>query len=219
MTEPTYTLEELAEAFDLTPRTTRHYIENILPAHHKKGRGKLARYGRDTWNCFAFIQKARQERLTSEQMSRVMAELSQDQIDLVAAGLEDLTIVPTTTGLYSMDEAPPARMASASRRRGNYMPDDDSPSKSDQLSMLQEELAAKRNAEIAREGKNSESVKVEMSMAPEMDFSAPQPLSAPSWRVLYSDDQLQITHRGEADREQREQVRLAARLIKRILKS
>ena len=58
-----------------------------------------------------------------------------------------------------------------------------------------------------------------MSIDRDMEFSAPQPLSAPSWRVLYSDDQLQITHRGEANREQREQVRLAARLIKRILKT
>jgi len=219
MTEPTYTLEELAEAFDLTPRTARHYIENILPAHHKKGRGKLARYGHDTWNCFAFIQKARQERLTSEQMSRVMAELSQDQIDLVAGGLEDLTIVPTTTGLYSMDEASPAPMASASRRRGNFMPDDDSPPKSEQLSVFQEELAAKRKAEIARGSKYREPAEVKMSIAPDMDFSESEPSSGPSWRVLYSDDKLQITHRGEADREQREQVRLAARLIKRILKS
>jgi len=219
MTEPTYTLEELAEAFDLTPRTARHYIENILPAHHKKGRGKLARYGRDTWNCFAFIRKARQERLTSEQMSRVLAELSQDQIDLVASGLEDLTIVPTTTGLYSMDEAPSTRMASAARRRGNYMPDDLSVSKNEELSVLQEDLAPQRKAEIAKESKYRESAEVKMAMAPDMDFSASQPLSAPSWRVLYSDDQLQITHRGEADREQREQIRLAARLIKRILKS
>ena len=148
-----------------------------------------------------------------------MAELSQDQIDLVAGGLEDLTIVPTTTGLYSMDEAPPARMASASRRVGNYMPDDDSLSKSDQLSVFQEELAPRRKAEMARESKYGESAEVKMAVAPEMDFSASQPLSAPSWRVLYSDDQMQITYRGEANREQREQVRLAARLIKRILKS
>ena len=56
-----YTLEELAADFDLTPRTARHYIENVLPPHHKTGRGKLARYGQDTWNCFAFIQKVRQQ--------------------------------------------------------------------------------------------------------------------------------------------------------------
>jgi len=219
MTEPTYTLEELAEAFDLTPRTARHYIENILPPHHKKGRGKLARYGRDTWNCFAFIQKARQEKLTSEQMARVLAELSQDQIDLVAVGLEDLTIVPTTTGFYSMDEAPSTLMASASRRIGNYTPDKESPSNSEQMSMFQEELAAKRKAATAWESKRGETAGVKMSKAGDLGFSASESLSEPSWQVLYSDDQLQITHRGDADREQREQVRIAARLIKRILKS
>ena len=38
-------------------------------------------------------------------------------------------------------------------------------------------------------------------------------------KVLYSDDELQITHQGDASAEQREQVRLAAELVKRILKS
>ena len=64
MAETTYTLEELAEAFDLTPRNARHWIEKILPPHHKKGRGSLARYGRDTFNCFAFVQRARAVKLT-----------------------------------------------------------------------------------------------------------------------------------------------------------
>ena len=59
--ENTYTLEDLARDFDLTARTARHYIANVLPPHHKKGRGKLARYGQDTWNCFAFIQKVREQ--------------------------------------------------------------------------------------------------------------------------------------------------------------
>ena len=48
-------------------------------------------------------------------------------------------------------------------------------------------------------------------------FSEPQ--SAPRWQVLYSDDELQIAHQGDASAEQREQVRLAAKLVKRILKS
>ena len=90
-TDQTYTLEEIAREFGLTPRTARHYIENVLPPHHKTGRGKLARYGQDTWNCFAFIQKARaEEKLTSAQISRVFADLNQEEINRVADGLEDL---------------------------------------------------------------------------------------------------------------------------------
>ena len=190
--EPGYTLEELAEAFDLTPRTARHYIENVLPAHHKKGRGKLAHYDQDTWNCFAFIQKARAEKLTTAQISGVLANLGQAQIDRVAQGQEELTIVPTPSlespGVFSAD-----RLASPSKRMSR---------------MLAEEAPPPEPPAM-------------MSMAPS-DFEAEEfsePQSAPRWQVLYSDDELQITHQGEASTEQREQVRLAAKLVKRILKS
>ena len=190
--EPGYTLEELAEDFDLTPRTARHYIENVLPAHHKKGRGKLAHYDQDTWNCFAFIQKALAEKLTTAQISGVLADLGQAQIDRVAQGQEELTIVPTPSieslGVFSAD-----RMASPSRRMSRMLADEPPPP--EPLEM--------------------------MSMAP-ADFEAEvfsDPQSAPRWQVLYSDDELQITHQGDASAEQREQVRLAAKLVKRILKS
>lgn len=190
--EPGYTLEELAEDFDLTPRTARHYIENVLPAHHKKGRGKLAHYGQDTWNCFAFIQKARAEKLTTAQISGVLANLGQAQIDRVAQGQEELMIVPTPSiesrGVFSAD-----RVASPSRRMPRMLAEEASPPEPSAM----------------------------MSMAPP-DFEAElfsEPQSAPRWQVLYSDEELQITHQGDASAEQREQVRLAAKLVKRILKS
>ena len=41
--------------------------------------------------------------------------------------------------------------------------------------------------------------------------------ASPSWKTLYDDDQLRITFKGEANREQREQVDLAAKLISKIL--
>ena len=190
--EQGYTLEELAKDFDLTPRTARHYIENVLPAHHKKGRGKLAHYGQDTWNCFAFIQKARAEKLTTAQISGVLANLGQAQIDRVAQGQEELTIVPTPSiesrGVFSAD-----RVASPSRRMSRMLAEEASPPEPSAM----------------------------MNMAPP-DFEAElfsEPQSAPRWQVLYSDDELQITHQGDASAEQREQVRLAAKLVKRILKS
>ena len=42
-------------------------------------------------------------------------------------------------------------------------------------------------------------------------------LAPPSWKKLYADEQLRITFKGEVSREQREQVDLAAKLIKKIL--
>ena len=39
----------------------------------------------------------------------------------------------------------------------------------------------------------------------------------PPWKTLYDDDQLRITFKGEASRQQREQVDLAAKLISKIL--
>jgi len=164
----------------------------VLPAHHKKGRGKLAHYDQDTWNCFAFIQKARAEKLTTAQISGVLANLGQAQIDRVAQGQEELTIVPTPSiesrGVFSAD-----RMASPSRRMSRMLADEPPPPKPPAM----------------------------MSMAPP-DFEAEEfsdPQSAPRWQVLYSDDELQITHQGDASAEQREQVRLAAKLVKRILKT
>ena len=96
MGDPTarYTLEELAEAFDLTPRTARHYIERVLPPQHKTGRGRRARYGEDTRLCLAFIRKARADRLTLAQIGRLLYELSPAQIKSVVHGREELAIVP-----------------------------------------------------------------------------------------------------------------------------
>ena len=196
MTEKTFTLEELAEAFDLTPRTARHYIENLLPEHHKTGRGKVARYGTDTRNCFAFIQRAKQEKLTNQQIADVLAKISQEQIDRVALGLEELSIVPISP-------------------QGDWQPD----VMSAEMSPLSERVLARVSSrppdESFMESQSWISSVESESTDPRASRSESNP--PPRWQVLYSDDTLQITHQGEADPEQREQVRLAARLIKRIL--
>jgi len=49
------------------------------------------------------------------------------------------------------------------------------------------------------------------------EFNSIDELTRPSWQELYADDQLRITFKGEANREQREQVDLAAKLISKIL--
>jgi DNA-binding transcriptional MerR regulator len=201
--ELTYTLEELAEQFGLTPRTARYYIENVLPPHHKKGRGKLASYGQDTWNCFAFIQVAKAEKLTSAQTTRVLADLDQDQIDRVASRQEDLAIVTTlapTSVLYSPSTP---RMASASMRLSKYQgrPEAQHP-ESIRPKEMTDDLGAEWEAPLE-----------------EMMFSEDAPDSRPEFENIYSDRDLRIQYRGEASREQREQVSLAARLIKRILRN
>jgi DNA-binding transcriptional MerR regulator len=185
--EQAFTLEELAEAFGLTPRNARYWIENILPPHHKKGRGKVARYGRDTWNCFAFVKKAREEKLTSEQIGRILRELDQAQIDRIAEGAEELAVVSMLSAplIRERINAPP--MPAASRRARNYLSEPDA---------MLDPVAPRQEAMFSR------------------SFDSERP----AWRTLYSDDELQIRHRGKAGRSQREQVKKAAELIKSILK-
>ena len=197
MTEKTFTLEELAEAFDLTPRTARHYIENLLPEHHKTGRGKVARYGMDTWHCFAFIRRAKEEGLTNQQIADVLGKISQEQVDRVAMGVEELSIVPISPMASREASMAPARMSRVSDRA---------------LSKSMFEFSA----EVPGLGERYASKRSDDLEPPESPESS-QPRPTPRWQVLYSDDTLQITHQGEAGPEQREQVRLAARLIKKIL--
>lgn len=164
--KPVYTLEELAAAFNLTTRTARHYIENVLPPRHKTGRGRRARYGSDTRNCFAFIRRARRDKLTMTQISNLLGSLSQPQIDQVARGLEELTIVLTA--------AEPIEVSSSPCMAGQSTGPDCVSGTVDQV---------------------------------------------PRWQLLYADHQLQITHSGKASPRQREQVRMAAAYIKRVLAS
>ena len=191
-----YTLEELAADFGLTPRTARHYIENVLPPHHKTGRGKLARYGQDTWNCFAFIQKVRsQSGFTAAQLSEVMATLDQAQIDRVAEGREDLRVVTSPI-----------------------------PSAPERYGAIERFRRASERAEGIMSFKNVREDHAPMADIPVMEsrslssyFSRENAQDAPSWKTLYADEQLRISFKGEASREQREQLDLAAKLMLKIL--
>ena len=197
MGEPnSYTLDELAADFDLTPRTARHYIENVLPAHHKTGRGKLARYGQDTWNCFSFIQKVRRESgFTATQISGVLATLDQEQIDRVAEGREEMRIVTSPSLSASKPHSLKHNLPRASQRAALRSSVKESPS----------DFAMSSESPVMESGEFSEYL---------LDQEA-EP--SPSWKTLYTDDQLRITFNGEASREQREQVDIAAKLISKIL--
>lgn len=205
----TYTLEQLATDFGLTARTARHYLEHLLPPHHRRGRGKRARYGQHTWNCFALIRKAREEKLTSAQISSLLHAFSQQQIDRVAGGLEELAIVPRPA-------AEPIEVASspcmAEDFPGFSLADRGGPSLND-VSYL-EHAVSDIGAGPPAAGHAFASSRPNAMPGP---MPGPKPGPAPRWRVLYSDDELQITHHGQATEEQREHVRLAVALIKRIL--
>ena len=198
----TYTLEELAGAFDLTPRTTRHYIENVLPPHHKTGRGKLARYGRDTWNCFAFIQRVRQDaKLSSAQLSDVLARLDQDQIDRVAEGKEELAIYVAPGFPASTKQRPEPSLPSASMRaRARSVVRDSEPA----FEMMSEAPSLHRQDFV-------ESLEVN-EMRAMRDTS-----EHPAWQKLYTNDRLRILYKGEISKGKREQMELAAELIEKIL--
>ena len=192
----TYTLEDLAADFDLTPRTARHYIENVLPAHHKTGRGKLARYGQDTWNCFSFIQKVRRESgFTAAQISDVLATLEQAQIDRVAEGREEMRIVTSPSLSASKPHSVKRDLPRASQRAALRSPLED----------LQPDMNFSSKSPVMED---SELFQYSMHQEEE---------ALPSWKTLYDDDQLRITFKGEANGEQREQVDLAAKLIIKIL--
>jgi len=192
----TYTLEELAADFDLTPRTARHYIENVLPAHHKTGRGKLARYGQETWNCFSFIQRVRRESgFTATQISDVLATLDQAQIDRVAEGREEMRIVTSPSLSASKLHNLKHDLPRASQRAALRSPLEDS----------QPDMTFSSESPVMESREYSQ-----YSLDQEEEAS-------PSWKTLYDNDQLRITFKGEANREQREQVDLAAKLISKIL--
>ena len=201
MRSPPYTLEDLARHFGLTPRTARYYVETVLPEHHRSGRGRAAEYGQDTWNCFKFIEKARDQDLTLTQIGNVLAELSQEEIDRVAVGDEELTIVPMSSAIRRPRGKPgPRRTPRASERAQRYVSESGASRKERALWVT--EMGA---------------MDADVDFAAEPEFQSPkQPPER--WQVLYRDEELQITHRGHADPEQREQVRLAAELIRNILR-
>ena len=198
MGAPHYTLEQLAEAFGLTSRTARYYIETVLPGHHRMGPGRVAQYGQDTWNCFKFIRTAKAKKLTLEQIRDVLERLPQEQIDRVANGSEDLAIVSSSSVLTAWDELPAPSIGRAADRVGRYADEDRAPivramRPSSREASFEDAKAFPRDREDVGED------------------------SPPRWQVLYADEELQITHRGTASPEQREEVRLAAELIRRIL--
>ena len=137
----------------------------------------------------------RESRFTATHITDVLATLDQEQIDRVAEGREDLRIVTSPSLSASMSYSPKHDLPRASQR------------------------AASRHT--VQQSRSDYAMRVESPVSESREFfqsSLDQEAETPpAWKKLYADDQLRITFKGEANREQREQLDLVAKLIKKIL--
>ena len=81
-----YSVNELADAADVTPRTVHYYISRgLLPASGKEGRG--TRYGQGHLDRLRLIRELQREHLPLAEIRQRLEQLPDDQIaDLLAAG-------------------------------------------------------------------------------------------------------------------------------------
>ncbi len=206
----TYTLAELAEKCGLTERTTRYYIEKVLPPHHKQGRGKLAQYGHDTLNSIRFIKLVSDNHgIRPGQARDVLARVQQETIDRVVSGEEELAVmtVPSVATKMRMQSTHP--LVSASSRVENF-----------------KSLQSKRSES---EGRILESADFlldeELAMAdsaPEFEERAAFLRQEPEdpWHTIFETHKIRIQTLGARglSNHQEEQVEAAARLIELALR-
>jgi len=205
----TYTLAELAERTGLTERTVRYYIEQVLPPHHKQGRGKLARYGQDTLNCIRFILLVRERHgIKPGQAKGVLADVPQETIDRVVRGEEELAVMAVPSAPASMKSARPSHLRSASARMQKHMVGE--------IQSLKSSPLLEASLEV-----------FDQEMSGPMSDMGPESLSAWSdsepgnhWRTIFKDGQVRIQCRGnrELTGHQEEQIKTAAKLIELALK-
>lgn len=205
-----YTLAELAETTGLTERTVRYYIEQVLPPHHKQGRGTLARYGTATLNAIRFILLVgKRYGFRPGQAKGVLAGIGQDTVDRVVRGEEELAVmtVPLDTPVMNLSRA--ASLPRASERLEKY------------VVMEQRSLAADRSPRFPQDLQKEELLsrsKLEPLFEPSMKYSS-EPEKDP-WRTIFTSGPVRIQLRGRylPNAHQREQLEAAARLIELALK-
>ena len=205
----TYTLSELADQTGLTERTVRYYIEQVLPPHHKQGRGKLARYGQDTLNCIRFILLVRERYgFKPGQAKGVLADVPQETIDRVVRGEEELAVMAVPSAPASMKPARASHLRSARARMQKHMMGEiqslkPSPPLEDRLEVFDQEISGPMS-----------------DMGPESHSVWSDSGPGNHWRTIFEDGQLRIQSRGnrELTEHQEEQIEAAARLIELALK-
>ena len=206
----TYTLAELAEETGLTGRTVRYYIEQVLPPHHKQGRGKLARYGQDTLNCIRFIVLAGERHgIKPGQAKGVLADVPQETIDRVVRGEEELAVMTVPSAPASMKPGRAGSLPSSGARMAKYMTGDQRSVKTHRI--VEDRLDSLPDAEMSEP--NSQPEINELSA-----YSIAEPIDP--WRTIFADKQVRIQCRGrrKLTSHQEEQIEAAARLIELALR-
>ncbi len=209
--ERNYTLAELAETTGLTERTVRYYIEQVLPPHHKQGRGKLARYGTATLNGIRFILLV-DERYGFKpgQAKGVLAGIGQDTVDRVVRGEEELAVMTVPLDAPVMKFSRAASLSRASERMEKYKlmeprgPEADLSPRMPKSSRLEEVMVRLEEPGAVFEPS------VSYPSAPDND----------PWRTIFTRGPVRIQFRGQhlPNAHQRQQLEAAARLIELALK-
>ena len=205
----TYILAELADQTGLTERTVRYYIEQVLPPHHKQGRGKLARYGQDTLSCIRFILLVRERYgFKPGQAKGVLADVPQETIDRVVRGEEELAVMTVPSAPASMKPERARSLRSASARMKKYMVEEShslksSPPQEDRLEVFDQEMSGPMS---------------DMEPASHSAWSDSEPGNR--WRTIFQDGEVRIQCRGkrELTEHQKEQIKAATKLIELALK-
>jgi len=205
-----YTLKELADQCGLTERTTRYYIEQVLPPHHKKGRGKLARYGQDTLNSIRFIQLVKDRyRFRPGQAKDVLANVPQETIDRVVRGEEELAVATVSSGPDMMSSEQVTTLSRPSKRAERYKQKSRPRFGTAREPRVSAGISLERNMSMLDESADYE------EMASMLSEQPPDP-----WHTVFVSKEVRIQCRNnsELSDHQQEQVEAAARLIELAIK-
>jgi DNA-binding transcriptional MerR regulator len=205
-----YTLAELAAETGLTERTVRYYIEQVLPPHHKQGRGKLARYGTDTLNCLRFILLVGERYgFKPGQAKGVLAGIGQDTVDRVVSGEEELAVMTV-----------PMQPASIKIQRADSLPRSSMRMQKYKMGENHNQKKNRPRLDLHNLPLKDEMFRPDRESAPTIPpaYSITGPMD--SWRTIFVDNEVRIQCRGQRklSAHQREQIEAAARLIGLALK-
>ena len=206
----TYTLAELAEKCGLTERTTRYYIEKVLPPHHKQGRGKLARYGRDTLSSIRFIKLVGDNHgIRPGQARDVLARVPQETIDRVVSGEEELAVMSVPSVPVKMSDSPAGTIPRPSLRAARFM--ESRPQKPASRDMSPESAVFFSDEDLFMSDAEPEIKELRSYSLAEHD----EP-----WRTVYSNEKVRVQCKGnkKLTEHQEEQVEAASRLIELALR-
>jgi len=186
-----YTLQNIAEKCGIKSiHTARKYLHDVLPSYERKGHGKGARYSENTLNSFRFLMLLIDKKaLKHDQMTDVLKELDQEQINRVARGEEPLEI-----GIATKDKDGKISFAGTSS------------------------VASGDGAAILVEGKSAKTIKVVAGQPMLYSLKEEkQNKDDDDWVWLPVSDRIEIRVKGLLSKSQREELAVATRILKSIV--